>query len=93
MTDAYDREFIHLCDFFSERLKLQKEFVQENVATVGLRLVRRILSDVTIYSGSDMVYYDTSMTLELYVTEDWFKYRLEAAWKMIVRISEGIKER
>lgn len=93
MTDAYNEEFIHVCDFFSERLKLSKELVQENVAGVGLRLVRRILSDVGIYSGSDMIYYDSSITLELYMTEDWLKYRVEAAWKMIVRISEGIKAR
>ena len=93
MTDAYNKEFIRVCNFFSERLKLQEEFVQENVATVGLRLVRRILSDVNIHSTSDEIQCDTSVTLELYVTEDWFKYRLEAARKMIVRISEGIKAR
>lgn len=93
MTDAYNKEFIRVCNFLSERLKLQEEFVQENVATVGLRLVRRILSDVNVHSTSDGVQCDTSIALELYVTEDWFKYRLEAAWKMIVRISEGIKAR
>lgn len=93
MTDAYNKEFIRVCDFFSEKLKLSKELVQENVAGVGLRLVRTILSDVSIYSGSDIVYYDCSIQLELYVSDDWLKYRLEAAWKMIVRISEGIKAR
>lgn len=93
MTDAYNKEFIRVCNFFSERLKLQEEFVQENVAVVGLRLVRRILSDVNVHSTSDEIHCDTSIALELYVTEDWFKYRLEAAWKMIVRISEGIKAR
>ena len=93
MTDAYNEEFIHVCDLFSEKLKLSKEFVQESVANVGLRLVRSILSDVSIYSGSDIVYYDSSIQLELYVSDDWLKYRLEAAWKMIVRISEGIKAR
>lgn len=93
MTDAYNKEFIHVCNFFSERLKLSEELVQENVATVGLRLVRMILSDVNVHSTSDEIYCDTSIALELYISEDWFKYRLEAAWKMIVRISEEIKVR
>lgn len=93
MTDAYNEEFIRVCDFFSEKLKLSKELVQENVASVGLRLVRSILSDVSIHSSPDMIYYDSSISLEFNVLDDWLKYRLEAAWKMIIRISEGIKER
>lgn len=93
MSNAYDREFIRVCDFLAERLELTSEMVQENVATVGLRLVRMILSDVNVHSTSDGIQCDTSIALQLYVTEDWFKYRLEAAWKMIMKISEGIQER
>lgn len=93
MTNVYDEEFLLLCDFLAERLELTVHHVQINVACVGLRMVRRILSDVNIHSSSDGIQCDTSVTLELYMTEDWLKYRLEAAWKMIMKISKGIQER
>ena len=93
MTNAYDDEFLLLCEFLAERLSLTVHHVQINVACVGLRMVRRILSDVNIHSSSDGIECDTSVTLELYMTEDWLKYRLEAAWKMIMRISRQIIEK
>ena len=91
MTNAYDEEFFLLCDFLTERLDLTIHIVQINVACVGLRSVRRMLKDVSIYSSSDGIEWDTMKNLEL--DEDWLQLRLEAAWKMIVRISEGIKAR
>ena len=91
MTNAYDEEFLLLCEFLAERLELTVHHVQINVACVGLRMVRRILSDVNIHSSSDGIEWD-SVTDSRY-DEDWLQYRIEAAWKMIMKISKGIQER
>ena len=91
MTNAYDEEFYLLCDFLAERLSLTVHHVQINVACVGLRMVRRILSDVNIHSSSDGIEWDS--VTDLRYDEDWLQYRIDAAWKMIMKISKGIQER
>lgn len=91
MSDVYEREFLLLCDFLAERLELTAKMVQENVATVGLRAVRRLLKDVNIHSSSDGIEWDS--VTDLRYDEDWLQYRIEAAWKMIMKISKGIQER
>lgn len=91
MTNAYDEEFLLLCDFLAERLELSVHHVQINVATVGLRVVRRLLKDVNIHSSSDGIEWDS--VADLRYDEEWLQYRIEAVWKMVMKISRGIQER
>lgn len=91
MTNAYDEEFLLLCEFLAERLDLTVHHVQINVACVGLRAVRRLLKDVNIHSSSDGIEWDS--VTDLRYDEDWLQYRIEAVWKMVMKISRGIQER